>query len=172
MAKDYAYGRVVVWGIFFLGKISHIHIHLPNVLMSHRILFQINQYEAFQNTMVKDQIHMIVSIPDGEGILPSHKSKALAQFQQKSLKIIYQLLLQITLLILLLTGHPKEFKRISVSYDVFRALNHNTLLSQLQDTLRFFVHRQSKIQGTVYLPAEGTDIPIPGHAFFFIKAAF
>lgn len=33
MAENNTYGRIIIHGILFLGKIAHIHIHLPNILM-------------------------------------------------------------------------------------------------------------------------------------------
>ena len=47
------------------------------------------------DAMIEHQINMVMSIVDGQWVLPLDKREALAQFQQKHLHVVNQLILQI-----------------------------------------------------------------------------
>ena len=59
-AKNDAYSWVVPFTAFQLVIHSDVHIHLPNILMSDLVGFQVDKYKTFQNIIVEYQINKIV----------------------------------------------------------------------------------------------------------------
>ena len=72
---------IISSGVFFAFNIAQIHVHLANTFVAGFFFFEVYQYKALQNTMVKHQIDIMVSIAQGDTVLPSNKGKTFAQFQ-------------------------------------------------------------------------------------------
>ena len=89
-AKDDSDGRIVVRSHHLLLEIIEVEIHLSGVPMTKRSDLEIQQYVAAKETMVKDQVDIVVLIADGDPLLPGFKTKAGAQFQEERLQMIQE----------------------------------------------------------------------------------
>jgi len=87
-AEDDADGWIVVGSHHLLLEIIEVEIHLSGVPMTKRSDLEIQQYVAAKETMVKDQVDIVVLIADGDPLLPGFKTKAGAQFQEECLQMI------------------------------------------------------------------------------------
>lgn len=50
--------------------------------------FQINQNEAAEDAMVKDEIDPVMGVIEGDAVLPADEGEAFAKFEQKGLEVI------------------------------------------------------------------------------------
>lgn len=82
--------------------------------------FEVNEHKTFQDTVIKNEVNMIMNISNCEWILTTNKSKAFTQFQKERLHIVNQSLLQFAFLIILLSRNAKEFKGVSILNNIFR----------------------------------------------------
>ena len=113
---------IVSLHVLLFGKIAKIHVHLPDIFVFYGTAFQVYKYEAPQNSMIKYQVNVIVCVIDGKAILPFDKSEAFAKFEKKHLHIVYQFLLQITLLILFFVFKAKKLQRVGALYHILGCL--------------------------------------------------
>ena len=89
-----------VFALTALEIIKHapIHVHLPHILVCELAHLQIDQHKALEQVVVKHQINVEMVMLRGHSQLPRHKGKALAQLQQKGLKLVNDGRLQIGLM--------------------------------------------------------------------------
>src|SRR5260370_37430593 len=85
--------------------------------MTKRSDLEIKQYVAAKETMVKDQVDIVVLIADGDPLLPGFKTKAGAQFQEECLQMIEEGGFEIRLAIRGPFGEPREFKHVRIAQE-------------------------------------------------------
>src|SRR5260370_40734833 len=85
--------------------------------MTKRSDLEIQQYVAAKETMVKDQVDIVVLIADGDPFLPGFKTKAGAQFQEKCLQMIEEGGFEIRLAIRGPFGETREFKHVRLGQE-------------------------------------------------------
>ena len=161
---------VVIGSILFFCEITHVHIHLPDVLMLHGILLQVYQHKAFQYAVVEHEVYMVVAVGDGQRVLASYIGESLAQFQQECLQVVYQPLLQVAFAVACLLGQTEKLQGIGVLYDVFGALQTCPFIGQLQYALFVFAGSETQIERTVHLAAQRAHIPVLGYALLLVEA--
>src|SRR5207253_5274980 len=87
--------RIVVRGLFFLLKIAHVKIHLPDVAVCQLADFQINQHKTFEQIVVKHQVNVKMIAVNRHSLLSPDKREAASEFEQEGLQTINQALLQV-----------------------------------------------------------------------------
>src|SRR5271166_3503150 len=110
-------GWIVVGSHHLLLEIIEVEIHLSGVPMTKRSDLEIQQYVAAKETMVKDQVDIVVLIADGDPFLPGFKTKAGAQFQEECLQMIEEGGFEIRLAIRGPFGEPREFKHVRIAQE-------------------------------------------------------
>ena len=101
--------------------------------------------------MVEHQVNMIMSIVDGQWVLSLDKREALAQFQQKHLHVVNQLILQILLLIAFPFFYAKEFQRIGALHNILRCLYLLPFMCQRQNALFILANSQTHKESTLFM---------------------
>jgi hypothetical protein len=71
-----------------------VKVHLPNVGVSKRPDFQVDQDEATQPTMEEHQVHSKPFMADPQPLLPPNEGKLVAEFEQEAFEMSNQRLLQ------------------------------------------------------------------------------
>ena len=66
----------------------HIGIELADVFMGKPVKLQFNQYMAFQNTMIEDQIDKKVFVPYQNAFLTGLETEPMTQLKEKILKLV------------------------------------------------------------------------------------
>src|SRR5260370_13298462 len=107
-AEDDADGWIVVGSHHLLLEIIEVEIHLSGVPMTKRSDLEIQQYVAAKETMVKDQVDIVMLIADGDPFLPGFKTKTGAQFQKECLQMIEEGGLEIRLAVRGPCREPRE----------------------------------------------------------------
>ena len=87
-AKQYAYRRVIAFVHHFIPIVIQVCIYLPGVAMFELFYFQINQYMAFQDTVIKYQVDEIVFPINQYSFLSGLEAETIPQLQQELLKMI------------------------------------------------------------------------------------
>ena len=118
-------------------------IHLADVAVFDIIELEVNQNKAAQNTVIKNQINMIVCIVDGNAVLTTDKGKTLAQFQQKGLKMVAEQRFELGFRHLMGFGDFEKFEDIGFTQNIFGLLNDLSFTSQLENTVFVFTGGKS-----------------------------
>jgi hypothetical protein len=84
---------------------------------------------AFENSVIKNKIHEVVGISNQNPFLTGLKAESVAQFQQKLLQFIKELILQMRLTHDFLWLQSKKLKDIGIAYHQFWFGSFGTLLS-------------------------------------------
>lgn len=71
-------GLGVALSIHFLAVIIQIEVHLSDIFMLNLAALEVDEYEAFQNPVIENEIYFIVSPADHHFLLPPHIGEALA----------------------------------------------------------------------------------------------
>ncbi len=77
-AEQDADGWVVAFGAFEVIEHPHIHIELPDVLVGDLVGFQLYDYEAFEEVIVKNEINEKIGGFGADVLLASNEGKSLA----------------------------------------------------------------------------------------------
>ena len=96
--------------------------------MTEAIYFNVNDYVAFENTMIKDKVRFEIIRVDKDSFLPSLEAETIAHFLQEILYMVYDSLLQIRFSPCLLTLKAQEFKRNRLVKDIHRSQCDRLLL--------------------------------------------
>ena len=171
-AQDDADGRIVVGGAFLLGKIPHVHVHLPDVLVLHGVLLQVDEDEALEDAVVEDEINPVMDVVHRDWILAPDECEALAEFEQKRLEVVHEPLLEVAFGVTFRLRQAEEFERVGVLHDVLRLADNDPLPGQLENALLVPACRKPEEQPGIHLPAQGKDIPSLPHALFLVETAF
>jgi len=75
---------------------------------------QLYQHVALENAVVKDEVNEVVGVTNQNPLLAGFKAKTVAQFEQKILKLIKKLVLQMRLAHHFFWFETKEFEHIGV----------------------------------------------------------
>ena len=133
-SQNYANWWIIVRLTYFCFEIVKVEVHLPDVTMLYLCSLQVNQHIAFQDTMVKYQIHLELSASYLHGVLSAHKCKTTSHFQKELLHVVFKSLFQVTLLIAFLFGKSSKFKYEWVANNILRSLYLVPLISQCKNS--------------------------------------
>jgi len=79
---------IVAFGHLVLFKPAYVGIKLTDMFVTEFIDFQFDQYMAFKDAVVKDQIDKVMTISDQDALLPGLETKTVSHLQQKLLQLI------------------------------------------------------------------------------------
>lgn len=159
-SQDDPDGRIVTFYIFLFGKIAHIHIHLPYIFIASFGSFQIYQHKAFQDPVIENHIHVVMTITERNAILSADKREAFTQFQQKMLKIVNDMLLEVGFRQLVRFGDFQKFQYIRLAEQINRAFGYLAPFGELHDTLLILRGGEPEEKRGFLLAYQFSDIPI------------
>jgi hypothetical protein len=131
--EDDADGRVVAFGVFLGGEVAEVEIHLPDVVVLDFLELQIDEDEASQDAVVKDEIDAVVGVVDRHAVLAADEGEAFAEFQKKGLEVIAELRLQDGLVQGVGLGDFEEFEDIGIAQEVAGFFHGLALAGELED---------------------------------------
>lgn len=67
---------------------SHIHIHLPYILVGNRSHFQVYKHISFEHYVVENQVDKVVLCVGSDKLLTPHKGKTTPHFHNELLQVI------------------------------------------------------------------------------------
>jgi hypothetical protein len=162
---------VVTLGVFFVRKVPHVHVHLSNVVVLNLVDFQVDQHEAAQDAVVKNQVHFVMRVADRDPVLPANEGEAFAQLEQELLQVIAEQGFEVGFGNLVRFWNFQEFKDVRFAHQVGGLLERLALRGELQDLLFVFAGGEAQEQGAVFLAFEFWDAPAFGNGLLFVKAA-
>ena len=59
-AEDDTNRRIIAFDVFLIREIAEIEIHLADVVVLHLTQLQVDEHEAAQDAVIKDQIHPVI----------------------------------------------------------------------------------------------------------------
>ena len=113
----------VTLSVHFLPIVVQIEVHLADVLVLDFTALEVDQYKAFQNAMVKNEIDFVSPATDHQLLLSPDIGETFSEFKEEKAQIIDQCLFQITFCVNRKLRQSGEFKNIRLTQNVFRALN-------------------------------------------------
>jgi hypothetical protein len=66
----------------------HVHLHLAEILVRQLAELEVDEHEAAEQTIVKDEVDVEVVAVDGDSLLPRDKTEPLAELQQEAFDAI------------------------------------------------------------------------------------
>lgn len=96
-AKDHTQRRVVAFGSTLAVVVVHIELDLAEIAMSQLADLEIDEHIALEHRVIEDQVDIEMVAVDGDTLLARHECKTLAQFEQESLQVVDERLLQLGL---------------------------------------------------------------------------
>lgn len=131
--ENYADRRVIVCGVLLSGKIAEVEVHLADIVMFDLVDLQVDQDEAAEDAVVEYEINTVVSVVDGDAVLPADKGEAFAKFEEKGLEVVAEAAFEISFRDGMGLRYLQEFEDERIAYDIGGALNDLPLSGELQD---------------------------------------
>ena len=151
--------------------IIDVHLHLADILVRQVSHFQIKEYKASCQSIIKDQINIEVPAIQCDALLTSHKSETFPKFQEKLTQIIDKSLLDIFFKKALVLLDAGKLKYIGVLYQIGGVLYLVPFLCKSQDVLFIMRLGQSFEQQRVDLPLQLSGGPAGVDRFNLVKSA-
>jgi hypothetical protein len=94
-AEEKTDGRVIALTLHVLVVPTHVGVELAEILVCEFLYFQLDQYVAFENAVVKHEINEPVSITNEDTLLTSLEAESVTQFEQEFFQIAEQTVFKI-----------------------------------------------------------------------------
>ena len=167
--EDDADGRVVAFAIFLGGEVAEVEIHLADVMVLDFLELQIDEDEASQDAVIKDEIDAVVGVVDRHTVLAADEGEAFSQFQEKGLEVVAELCLQIGLIQSVGFADFEEFEDIGIAQEVARLFHGLALAGESEDLALVLPGSESQKEGGFLLALELPDAPFLADGLFFVK---
>ena len=133
--------------------------------------FQIDQDEAAQDAVVKDEIHPIMGVIEGDAVLPANESEAFAKFEQKGLEVIAETGFEVGLGDVMRFGDFQKLKDVGIAQQVRRFRDDLALGGELQNGVFVFSCSEAEEEGGFLLALKLADGPFFPNGLLLVKAA-
>lgn len=170
--EDDTDGRVVAFAVFLGGEVAEVEIHLADVVVLDFLELQIDEDEASQDAVVKDEIDAVVGVIDRHAVLAADEGEAFAQFQKKGLEVVAELRLQIGLVQGVGFGDFEEFKDIGIAQEVAGLFHSLALAGELEDLALVLPGSESQKEGGFLLALKFWNRPAFFDGLLFVKSPF
>ena len=132
---------------------------------------QIHQNVAAQTAVIKNEIDVVVLATDGDTFLPGLETKALAQFEEKRLKMIKERTFKIGLQIFRTLREAGKLKHVRITDEIGNGLLRRLFPGAIDD--RALVGREARafVKQASDLTLELADGPIALQAFVLVESA-
>lgn len=145
-AEDDADRRVVAIAVFLAGEVAQIQVHLTDVVGLHVVDLQINEDEAAQDALVKDQINLVVRVVQRNAVLPPDEGETLAEFEQELLEVVAKNRFELGFRYLIRLGDFQELEDVRLAQQVGGLFDDLALRGELQDAGLVFAGGKSQEQ--------------------------
>jgi hypothetical protein len=109
-AKDEANGGVVPFHFKEILVKADIAVHLPDVLVGELADFEVDEDEAFQEVVVKDEVHIEFIILEDDTLLACDEGEAASHFEKEGLEVFHDGLLEIGFMEAGAVGETEKFQ--------------------------------------------------------------
>lgn len=109
-AENEADGGVVAFDFEEILVEADIAVHLPDILMGELADFEVDQDKAFQEVVVKDEVHIEFIILEDDTLLACDEGEAASHFEKEGLEIFHDGLLEIGFMEAGAVGETEKFQ--------------------------------------------------------------
>ena len=143
-----------------------------NVVVLDFIDLQINEHEAAQDAVIENEVDAVVGVVERDAVLPADEGEALAQFQQKRLKMVAETGFEIGLGNGVRLGYFQELEDEGIAQQIGGLRDDLALLGELEDGLPVFSRSETQKEGRFFLALQFSHSPLLAHGLLLVEAAF
>lgn len=144
-------GRVVAFGVLFLGEVAEIHVHLADVVVLDVVHLEVDEDEAAQDAVVEYEIDAVVGVVEGDAVLAADEGEAFAKLQEEGLEVIAEAGFETGFGEVVWLGDFQELEDVGIAQEVGGFVDGPALAGELEDGVLVLPGGEAEEEGGVLL---------------------